>query len=520
MGSDEYSKEETTKKDLKEVDTGHAYFIPETAADKLYNSIVRIEKENKLATGFFIKIEIKHNVMNFLVTCDHVIGEKDVNANKNISIYYGKKNYENKKIINLEKNKRFIKCFPGPEDVTVIEILENDNIPENKYLMPDLNYLYGYEQYINGNFYLAGYPEDLLFKKERHISSGKISKINVNKINFYHTIDTRHGSSGSPICTTDFQRVVGIHCGGSDESFKNKGTFIGLIIDSLNNVRKDKIIENINNYKKKIYLFEDYGEIFELHRIISQFYYNQSEENYNINMNGFNECYQHFAYSPDVYKFFNKLDLFKNVNNYEHILNELIKDESYLHFNFFLNHWHKDNQKKEKYLRYFLAGFFKVLYDYNKYNNIGLKKNLTLYYKESMDESELLEYRTNINRIICVKEILKTYSSKEDCIKNIDLNDNHFKIIMEINYCYKYNWYPSCFDVSKFYSIKNNEKIYIFGFFSFFKIENVIMNEFRKEAVIKLKVIGKKEIFEEKMEFIDNCNDISLNKRDDTIELI
>ena len=91
MGSDEYSKEETTKKDLKEVDTGHAYFIPETAADKLYNSIVRIEKENKLATGFFIKIEIKHNVMNFLVTCDHVIGEKDVNANKNISIYYGKK---------------------------------------------------------------------------------------------------------------------------------------------------------------------------------------------------------------------------------------------------------------------------------------------------------------------------------------------------------------------------------------------------------------------------------------------
>ena len=33
-------------------------------------------------------------------------------------------------------------------DATVIEILSEDEIPEDKYLYPDMNYINGYEQYI------------------------------------------------------------------------------------------------------------------------------------------------------------------------------------------------------------------------------------------------------------------------------------------------------------------------------------------------------------------------------------
>ena len=60
--------------------------------------------------------------------------------------------------------------------------------PENKFLFPDLNYKNGFNTYLNKNFFLAGYPNSESFKKERHISSGKIIKI--NNFEFNHTLDT------------------------------------------------------------------------------------------------------------------------------------------------------------------------------------------------------------------------------------------------------------------------------------------------------------------------------------------
>ena len=72
-----------------------------------------------------------------------------------------------------KKNKRIIKCFEKPIDITIVEIIENDNIPDNKYLLPDLNYKYSYNIYIEEKFYLAGYPMNKKkYKGERHICSG------------------------------------------------------------------------------------------------------------------------------------------------------------------------------------------------------------------------------------------------------------------------------------------------------------------------------------------------------------
>ena len=40
---------------INEIDTKHATHISESASDTLYNSIVRIEKEDKIGTGFFFE---------------------------------------------------------------------------------------------------------------------------------------------------------------------------------------------------------------------------------------------------------------------------------------------------------------------------------------------------------------------------------------------------------------------------------------------------------------------------------
>ena len=62
----------------------------------------------------------------------------------------------------------------------------------------------------------------------------KIKRV-FNNFEFEHTLDTRPGSSGSPICLINNRCVIGIHKSGDKNTFINQGTFLGEIIDSLEN---------------------------------------------------------------------------------------------------------------------------------------------------------------------------------------------------------------------------------------------------------------------------------------------
>ena len=227
---------------INEIDTNYAAPISETAFDRIYNSVVRIELENSKGkgTGFFIKIKIKEKSKNFIFTNFNVIPQQLVDSKQLISIYYGKKNNEIKKIIKLDIKDRFIKCFNEPKDITIIEIIEKDGIPEDKYLIPDLNYENGHKFYSEQKLYLAGYPEKDIFEKERYICSGKIKKI-FNNYEFEHTLDANIGLYGSPICLLNNQCVIGIHKRGNKETHINYGTFIGIILNEL----QFEIIDNI-----------------------------------------------------------------------------------------------------------------------------------------------------------------------------------------------------------------------------------------------------------------------------------
>ena len=151
---------------------------------------------------------------------------------KIIDIYYGTKDKETKKSLQLDINKRIIKCFKDPIDVISIQILKSDDIPENKYLCPDRGYLDNdYNDYLNKYFYMAGYPQKEFSHLGRAVSSGKITKI--KNCSFEHILDSRAGSSGSPICLRESICVVGIHKSGNEAKHKNKGTFIGVVLEEL-----------------------------------------------------------------------------------------------------------------------------------------------------------------------------------------------------------------------------------------------------------------------------------------------
>ena len=169
-----------------------------------------MKKKIITGTGFFIKLKLKNKIKHFLITCHHVIEKNFVKEKKVITFYYGKVNKEKKLEIKLDKNKRYIRCFDKPIDITLIEILEKDNIIDDKFLQPDMNYKSGYDFYKNKFFYLAGYPKN----NERSVSSGQITNI-LAEPEFEHSLDTLVGNSGSPICFTNNLLVVGIHKQGS-----------------------------------------------------------------------------------------------------------------------------------------------------------------------------------------------------------------------------------------------------------------------------------------------------------------
>ena len=131
-----YSESSTTKDDIKPNMPNN--LIPEQIIDKLRQTTIRIKLGNKNLTGFFLKINIEEKSHVLIITSAHSITKENINSKITISIFYGRKKTETEKKIELDNNKRFIKCFIDDDiDATIIEILPEDDKPEDKYLYPD-----------------------------------------------------------------------------------------------------------------------------------------------------------------------------------------------------------------------------------------------------------------------------------------------------------------------------------------------------------------------------------------------
>lgn len=372
--------------------------------------------------------------------------KNDIDSKKEIDLYYGKKYNETKISIKLDKKERYISYFDDEKDVTVIEIIDKDKIPENKYLLADLSYKYGYDIYKNGKFLLAGYPKDPLYEKERHISSGEIKEI--DGFEFEHSLDTRHGSSGAPICLFDNIKVIGIHKQGDRYEPINYGTFIGTIIDELENeykeIKSEKIVSSL------FISLEEYNDVeyLSFHKEIIRNYYEQNEHNF---QNAYNAIMDYANNrNIDFLRVKNKLGenlyIFRNVDiDYNKIIrNYTSNDGIWNYMNFF------DKVKDKFFIKlfsYFIAGFLKSL----NISNTALKNSCFLFYAKNMDYEELINLKKNVNKIICTKSFLGTTMIKEvanNYFPNRDYYDN-YKVLFIIDFKYRNNCEFDCFDISK-----------------------------------------------------------------------
>ena len=212
---------------------------------------------NKRGSGFLIKLFKNSEPFYCLMTNEHVITKKCIKDRIKIEVYY---NYEDEKIeISLNPEERFIKDFRDYSiDATVIQILPEDNIQNDYFLLPFKDYMDDYERFKDEDITIIQYP-----KGKMNYSNGQIIGLTgKTKYEFSYNASTDEGSSGSPIILKDTKNVIGIHKEGNiiikneNENIKvNLGDFIWPIHyyfknlnDSKNEAeKKGKRKEFINN---------------------------------------------------------------------------------------------------------------------------------------------------------------------------------------------------------------------------------------------------------------------------------
>ena len=195
---------------------------------QMKNCVCKIHNGKDKATGFFAKIPYYNDLLNVLITNNHVLGESDIADGKNITI-----SLNNETIIKdiiLDSNRK--RYTNETLDVTIIEIRETeDNI--NDFLLLDKqiinlinkksntnNEKFLNNLYENESIYLLNYMNG-----EKIFSSyGLLKEIQQDEI--YHQCCTDLGSSGSPILLLKNNQVIGVHFGAKKKIEFNLGTLL------------------------------------------------------------------------------------------------------------------------------------------------------------------------------------------------------------------------------------------------------------------------------------------------------
>ena len=138
---------------VKEKIVSHKY-IPNELIILTSKAICKISYLNRKGTGFFLKV----GSSKFLVTNFHVVSDKLLDKYIEIEMHNKKK-----KIIILDKKKRYIQFFQDPIDITIIQINEDDVIQNVGFLDYDSR---DYTQYKNEkvlDVFASGYPSNSNF---------------------------------------------------------------------------------------------------------------------------------------------------------------------------------------------------------------------------------------------------------------------------------------------------------------------------------------------------------------------
>ena len=199
--------------------------------------IIETKTEKKIGTGFFLKFNIEQEMFYCLMTNNLFVSDDIINKNDIINIAYDISPGVN---IRLETNRRYIKSFKDKGlDITVIEIIDEDRISKDNYLMPYIENRIN-DQLIDKEIYLLKNQKGEEFKYIR----GKISYINHYEF-MYSSNNTDSILPGSPIFLDNFDNPIGINKLYPKNHTGNCANFISPVI----HIIKQDINQKRNNGK-------------------------------------------------------------------------------------------------------------------------------------------------------------------------------------------------------------------------------------------------------------------------------
>ena len=231
-----------TNNNSDEIDISKIVKVNKKQLYKLCKSICSIVTPNIIVTGFLIILYRGDKPLLCLICNGYEIQEEIEKSKEKIEVYYDN---EQKKIkIYLDKNKRFIKGYKDI-DMTIVEILSEDNIGADYFLVPNLDYINAIINLRNKNIYIPQFPKEGLYS----FYYGEIKEINDYQFKHDQCLNIqaygkiKSGTTGFPVFLDDSTEVIGIYKQGNqkDEKF---GFFIYLII---------QLIQECICYKKKKY---------------------------------------------------------------------------------------------------------------------------------------------------------------------------------------------------------------------------------------------------------------------------
>ena len=210
---------------------------------EIYKSICIMASQDSIGVGFLILL-YKGKQPFFCIICnENKITKEMIEYNKIIEVYYDNKRKKVK--IELNKEERFIKGYKE-YDIAFIEILPEDEIEEDYFLVPNLDYTDDFNKLEKEYIYM---PQIL---KNGHIGYyfGEIDEINNNKFSYstgrklIYSGSIKSSRAGIPIFLENTTEVIGIHKIKNLDEEERYGIFIFPLIQLLQ--------ENIS-YKTKKY---------------------------------------------------------------------------------------------------------------------------------------------------------------------------------------------------------------------------------------------------------------------------
>ena len=261
---------------------------------------------------------------------------------------------------------------------------------------------------------------------------------------------------------------------------------------------KIDLIMNWYSYKK---------EYFYLHRELSTFYGEESENVFTLNFSAFLNFIKSGDFSNEEKEsLLNCCGIFSELNkkNYEKIIIQYLKDNNFSKiFNSLLNS--KDIATYKK-ISYFAGNFMHCLVEYGKKAKKGINSEQIFYKGMQLPIINVLEFLKNRNLKITfpyffsmvTNKDLVGFFSKRNIPDKERKEKGFYSVILTISYLHDDGFEPCVIDLTKLAQYPDEEE-YILLPFTFLKLKNIIIDSNKLIADIELEIVGKKEILEYKL---------------------